>query len=77
MEHSVAGKYGTRVASPRTGCPSKIAEKTQRNLIMEAANSPAVSLKELQEFTELLFTTWQWGEFKERNFFLEKPSKNG
>ncbi|XP_061540851.1 uncharacterized protein LOC133406855 [Phycodurus eques] len=43
-------KNGTTVPLPRTGRPSKIDEKTRRELVREAVKRPTATLKELQEF---------------------------
>ncbi|XP_019752572.1 uncharacterized protein LOC109532249 [Hippocampus comes] len=43
-------KNGTTVPLPRTGRPSKIDEKTRRELVREAVRRPTATLKELQEF---------------------------
>ncbi|XP_037106284.1 uncharacterized protein LOC119122170 isoform X4 [Syngnathus acus] len=43
-------KNGTTVPLPRTGRPSKIDEKTRRELVREAVKRPTATLKELQQF---------------------------
>ncbi|XP_057696935.1 uncharacterized protein LOC130918837 [Corythoichthys intestinalis] len=43
-------KNGTTVTLPRTGRPSKIDEKTRKELVKEAVKRPTATLKELQEF---------------------------
>ena len=40
-------KYGTTVTLPRTGCPSKIDEKTRRKLVREASKRHTATLKAL------------------------------
>ncbi|XP_077572581.1 uncharacterized protein LOC144196367 isoform X1 [Stigmatopora nigra] len=43
-------KNGTTVTLPRSGRPSKIDEKTRKELVREVVKRPTATLKELQEF---------------------------
>ncbi|XP_053487288.1 anamorsin isoform X1 [Ictalurus furcatus] len=47
-------KWGTTVTLPRTGRPSKIDVRTGRKLIREAAKRPTATLKELQEYLQVV-----------------------
>uniref|UniRef100_A0A803JMT1 Transposase Tc1-like domain-containing protein n=1 Tax=Xenopus tropicalis TaxID=8364 RepID=A0A803JMT1_XENTR len=76
-------KYGTTVTLPRTGCPSKIDEKTRRKLVREATKRPTATLKELQQYlastgclvhvttiSRILHMSGLWGRVARRKPFL-------